>query len=156
MRITSAVFGYLTLALLVAAPGSLRAQADTSRSTPPEADAAAAADTADPGILQRELFRYRSEGRRDPFAPLSAGTELGPRFEDLELAGIVFSPESGSIAIMVDRATRRRYRVWEGDVVGGAKLVRVRPAEVDFVVTAFGVSRQETLRLKDQDKEQGG
>jgi len=156
MRITSPVFGFLTLALLVAAPGSLRAQADTSRATPPEADDAAAADTADPGILQRELFRYRSEGRRDPFAPLSAGTELGPRFEDLELAGIVFSPESGSIAIMVDRATRRRYRVWEGDVVGGAKLVRVRPAEVDFVVTAFGVSRQETIRLKDQDKEQGG
>jgi len=156
MRITSPVSGFLTLALLVAAPGSLRAQADTSRATPPGADAAAAADTADPGILQRELFRYRSEGRRDPFAPLSAGTELGPRFEDLELAGIVFSPESGSIAIMVDRATRRRYRVWEGDVVGGAKLVRVRPAEVDFVVTAFGVSRQETIRLKDQDKEQGG
>ena len=156
MRIASPVSGFLTLALLVAAPHALRAQADTSGATPPGADGAAAADTVDPDILQREQFRYRSEGRRDPFAPLSAGTELGPRFEDLELAGIVFSPESGSIAIMVDRATRRRYRVWEGDVVGGARLVRVRPAEVDFVVTAFGVSRQETLRLKDQDKEQGG
>ena len=41
-------------------------------------------------------------------------------------------------------------------VIGGAKLVRVRAAEVDFVVTAFGVSRQETLRLKSLDKEQGG
>jgi hypothetical protein len=156
MRITNPVSGFLTIALLVAAPGSLLAQADSTRATPPGADVAAAVDTADPGILQREVFRYRSEGRRDPFAALSAGNELGPRFEDLELAGIMFSPESGSIAIMVDRATRRRYRVWEGDVVGGAKLVRVRPAEVDFVVTAFGVSRQETLRLKDQDKEQGG
>lgn len=156
MRIATSLSGLAALAMLVAAPGTLRAQADTARAAPSGPDSAAAADTADDGVLRREVFRYRAEGRRDPFAPLSAGTELGPRFEDLELAGIVFSPETGSIAIMVDRATRRRYRVWEGDVVGGAKLVRVRPAEVDFVVTAFGVSRQETLRLKDQDKEQGG
>jgi hypothetical protein len=156
MRIAAPASGFLTLALLAMVPGPLRAQADTVPATTSGGHPGAATDTTDEGVLRREVFRYRAEGRRDPFAPLSAGTELGPRFEDLELAGIVFSPETGSIAIMFDRATRRRYRVWEGDVVGGAKLVRVRPAEVDFVVTAFGVSRQETLRLKDQDKEQGG
>ncbi len=156
MRVAAPTSGFLAVVLLAAAPGSLRAQADTTAATPPGVEEGAPSDTAAEGVLRRETFRYRSGGRRDPFAPLSAGTELGPRFEDLDLAGIVFSPESGSIAIMVDRATRRRYRVWEGDVVGGAKLVRVRPAEVDFVVTAFGVSRHETLRLKDQDKEQGG
>lgn len=106
--------------------------------------------------VDRETFVYPAVERRDPFAPLSAGDELGPRFEDLNLSGIVYSPSTGSIAILTDRATGKRYRVWEGDVIGGAKLVRVRTAEVDFVVTAFGVSRQETLRLKSQDKEQGG
>ena len=104
--------------------------------------------------VDRETFDYPAAARRDPFAPLSAGDELGPRFEDLNLGGIVYSPATGSIAILTDRATGKRYRVWEGDVIGGAKLVRVRAAEVDFVVTAFGVSRQETLRLKSPDKEQ--
>ena len=106
--------------------------------------------------VDRETFNYPAGTRRDPFQPLSAGDELGPRFEDLNLSGVVYSPATGSIAILTDRATGKRYRVWEGDVIGGAKLVRVRAAEVDFVVTAFGVSRQETLRLKSLDKEQGG
>lgn len=106
--------------------------------------------------VDRETFDYPAGTRRDPFQPLSAGDELGPRFEDLNLSGVVYSPATGSIAILTDRATGKRYRVWEGDVIGGAKLVRVRAVEVDFVVTAFGVSRQETLRLKSLDKEQGG
>ena len=106
--------------------------------------------------VDRETFYYPAGARRDPFEPLSAGDELGPRFEDLNLSGVVYSPSTGSIAILTDRATGKRYRVWEGDVIGGAKLVRVRAVEVDFVVTAFGVSRQETLRLKSQDKERGG
>ncbi|MEJ2547472.1 MAG: hypothetical protein P8125_06595 [Gemmatimonadota bacterium] len=112
--------------------------------------------TAGAGSLDRETFYYPGGQRRDPFEPLSAGDELGPRFEDLNLSGIVYSPTTGSIAVLTDRATGKRYRVWEGDLIGGAKLVRVRASEVDFVVSAFGVSRQETLRLKSQDKEQGG
>jgi hypothetical protein len=112
--------------------------------------------TASTGSLERETFYYPGGQRRDPFEPLSAGDELGPRFEDLNLSGIVYSPTTGSIAVLTDRATGKRYRVWEGDLIGGAKLVRVRASEVDFVVSAFGVSRQETLRLKSQEKEQGG
>ncbi|MEJ2482494.1 MAG: hypothetical protein P8049_05105 [Gemmatimonadota bacterium] len=112
--------------------------------------------TASTGALERETFYYPGGQRRDPFEPLSAGDELGPRFEDLNLSGIVYSPTTGSIAVLTDRATGKRYRVWEGDLIGGAKLVRVRASEVDFVVSAFGVSRQETLRLKSQEKEQGG
>jgi hypothetical protein len=143
-----------TAMLLVLSPeagaqeAAVRAEvsADTSASVSPD------------GVigLQRETFYYPGGQRRDPFEPLSAGDELGPRFEDLNLSGIVYSPSTGSIAVLTDKATGKRYRVWEGDLIGGAKLVRVRASEVDFVVTAFGVSRQETLRLKSQDKEQGG
>jgi hypothetical protein len=121
--------------------------------------ASAVTDTtaAEPsGAVERETFYYPGGQRRDPFEPLSAGDELGPRFEDLYLSGIVYSPTTGSIAVLTDQATGKRYRVWEGDLIGGAKLLRVRASEVDFVVSAFGVSRQETLRLKSQDKEQGG
>ena len=37
--------------------------------------------------------------------------------------------------------------------MGGAQLLDVTPDEAIFVVTVFGVSRQETLRLKNMDKE---
>ena len=103
--------------------------------------------------LERETFTYSGQARRDPFRPLEAGSELGPRFEDLELAGIIYSPDAGSVVVLVDRSTQRRYRVWEGDVVGGAQLLAVTPDQAVFMVTVFGVSRQETLRLKNPDKE---
>ena len=107
-------------------------------------------------VVEREVFAYPGAGRRDPFMPLDAGDELGPRFEDLELSGIIYSPEAGSIVVLVDRNTLRRYRVWEGEVIGGATLMRVTPREAVFTVTVFGVSRQETLRVKRNDKEQDG
>jgi type II secretory pathway component PulC len=107
-------------------------------------------------LLERETFSYKDGGRRDPFRPLEAGAELGPQFSDLELAGIIYSPGANSIVVLVDRSTQRRYRVWEGDIVGGAQLLDVTPDQAVFVVTVFGVSRQETLRLKNTDKEQGG
>ena len=140
------------LAALLVAPNAGRAQ--ETEDPPVQATDVSAIDQQI--SVDRETFDYPAGTRRDPFQPLSAGDELGPRFEDLNLSGVVYSPATGSIAILTDRATGKRYRVWEGDVIGGAKLVRVRAAEVDFVVTAFGVSRQETLRLKSQDKEQGG
>ncbi len=107
-------------------------------------------------LLEREVFDYPAAGRRDPFKPLEAGDQLGPRFEDLELSGIIYSSEAGSLVVLVDRSTQRRYRVWEGDVLGGAELLDVTPDAAVFMVTVFGVSRQETLRLKNMDKEQGG
>ncbi len=151
MRKTGFVAGLL-LTVILSAPSRAAAQESGERSTQP----AEASSVDQQTSVDRETFEYPAVARRDPFAPLSAGDELGPRFEDLNLSGIVYSPTTGSIAILTDRATGKRYRVWEGDVIGGGKLVRVRAAEVDFVVTAFGVSRQETLRLKSQDKEQGG
>jgi hypothetical protein len=140
------------LAALLVAPNAGRAQ--ETEDPPVQATEVSAVDQQI--SVDRETFNYPAGTRRDPFQPLSAGDELGPRFEDLNLSGVVYSPATGSIAILMDRATGKRYRVWEGDVIGGAKLVRVRAVEVDFVVTAFGVSRQETLRLKSLDKEQGG
>ena len=146
-------------AIVVALPFLTVALCPVTARTQETGETSVAADTAgaeSTGAVERETFYYPGGQRRDPFEPLSAGDELGPRFEDLNLSGIVYSPTTGSIAVLTDRATGKRYRVWEGDLIGGAKLVRVRASEVDFVVSAFGVSRQETLRLKSQDKEQGG
>jgi len=135
--------------LLLSAPGLWAQEGEPDEAAPVEQ-----AQTAP--TLERESYFYSGAGRRDPFKALEAGDELGPRFENLELAGIIFSPQAGSVIVLVDRSTQRRYRVWEGDIVGGATLLDVTPDEAVFRVTVFGVSRQDTLRLKNTDKEQGG
>ncbi|MFQ5745602.1 MAG: hypothetical protein ACE5HF_00110 [Gemmatimonadota bacterium] len=136
---------------LLGLPGSLVAQATNS-------GAGGAGETeADTSIvLRREVFNYPSSGRQDPFQAPDASSVLGPRFEDLELSGVIYSPDAGSMAVLVDRTSLKRYRVWEGDLVGDARLVEVRPSEAVFRVTVFGVSRTEILHVKSQEKEPGG
>lgn len=101
---------------------------------------------------ERESFDYPARGRRDPFRPLTTFARSGPRFEDLEVAGIVFSPDVGSVAVITDRITERRYRLREGDRVGTARVLEIRQSEVVFGISTFGVSRQAVLRVK---KERG-
>ena len=106
-----------------------------------------------PPIYEREVFTYPALDRRDPFQPLHLDTRAGPRFGDLRLVGVLYTPQLGSVAILTDRTTGRRYRVREGDNIGAARVVQVRTEEVDFVITSFGISRRETLRVR---RERGG
>ena len=102
----------------------------------------------------REKFVYpEGPDRRDPFAPLTAGEEIGPRFADLELSGLIFAPDVGSVAVLTDRTTKRRYRVREGDWLGDARVDRIRVDEVAFTVAGFGLSRTEVLRVAREDQE---
>lgn len=134
-------------------PGSQEAQAtpaDSALAVAP-ADTGSAADTRAYG---REKFIYpESPDRRDPFAPLSAGEEIGPRFADLELSGLIYAPDVGSVAVLTDRTTQRRYRVREGDWLGDARVDRIRADEVAFTVAGFGLSRTEVLRVAREDQE---
>lgn len=107
-----------------------------------------AAQTRPPPIYEREVFTYPAVDRRDPFQPLHLDMQAGPRFGDLALAGVLYNPQLGSVAILTDRSTGRRYRARERDIIGTARVVRIRMKEVDFVITSFGVSRQETLRAR--------
>ena len=119
------------------------------------APTAAQATTGASAVYEREVFDYPSMGRRDPFRPLNAGEQIGPRFEDLRVSGVLFNPQIGSVATLMDEQHGRRYRVREGDTLGDVRVVAIRLDEVDFLITSFGVSRQETLRVK-QDKESVG
>jgi hypothetical protein len=101
---------------------------------------------------EREVFEYCGGGRRNPFRPLTAFNTGGPRFEDLVLTGIVYSQEAGSVVVVADRTNERRYRLREGERVGTARVLEIRPDEVVFGITTFGVSRQAILRAK---KERG-
>lgn len=102
--------------------------------------------------FEREVFEYSGGGRRNPFRPLTAFNTGGPRFEDLELMGIVYNRDVGSVAVVADRTNSRRYRLREGERVGTARVLEIRPGEVVFAITTFGVSRQAILRAK---KERG-
>ncbi len=105
-------------------------------------------------VFGRERFVYpEGPDRRDPFAPLAAGEEIGPRFADLELSGLIYAPDIGSVAVLTDRTTLRRYRVREGDWLGDARVDRIRVDEVAFTVAGFGLSRTEVLRVAREDQE---
>lgn len=106
-------------------------------------------------VYQREIFDYPSLGRRDPFRALNEGEQIGPRFEDLTVAGVLYNPAVGSVATLTDQKTGKRYRAREGDRFGEIRIAAIRAQEVDFVITSFGISRRETLRV-DRDKETEG
>jgi hypothetical protein len=96
---------------------------------------------------EREVFRYPVAGRRDPFSALSRRGDLGPRFEELTLHGIIFSAGGGrSVAVVAD-GSGKRHRVRRGDVIGDAQVLDIGPARVIFSVENFGIQRQEMLEL---------
>lgn len=136
-----------------AAYAAVGATIAVSAAEPVRAQTATPASTST--VYEREVFEYPSLGRRDPFRALNAGEQIGPQFDDLRLSGVLFNPSVGSVATLLDEKTGRRYRVREGEDLGEARIVAIRTDEVDFLITSFGISRQETLRVK-RDKESVG
>lgn len=134
--------GLATASLLLTAPPAVQAQ-----------ESQGSGDTV--SVYEREVFQYPMAGRRDPFYPLTAGEQIGPRFDDLELNGVLYNPTVGSVATLTDRKTGKRYRTRTGDSLGDIRIVAIRAEEVDFLITSFGVSRRETLRVS-KDKERQG
>lgn len=104
-------------------------------------------------IYEREVFQYPRQSRRDPFAPLSALADQGPRFEELSILGVIYSNRPENSAATLTDATGKRYRVRQGDVVGNARVLDISPNRVVFAVDNFGVVRQEMLELKAKQRE---
>lgn len=149
MMVASSLRGRLARRAMFAAFGAVVALPVSV--TPATAQTERAAST----VYEREAFEYPSLGRRDPFRALNAGERIGPQFDDLRLSGVLFNPSVGSVATLLDETTGRRYRVREGESLGEARIIAIRTDEVDFLITSFGISRQETLRVK-RDKESVG
>lgn len=145
-------------ALVAAGAGPAEAQEEASGDT---ATAEAAADTASAEaavpVYRREVFRYPSGGRRNPFMPVDAGVEEGPRFQNLRLTGVIYSPSVGSVAVLLDQTTGERYRVRDGQTVGQARVLEIRRNEVRFAVSgAAGQTRRETLQVEERERESEG
>ncbi len=137
-RVTRVAMGGLAAALLWAGSAVAQEPRPTSADSFP--------------IYEREVFGYPLQGRRDPFRPLNAGEPTGPRFEDLAVSGVLYSPSLGSVATLTDEKTGKRYRARVGDSFGPIRVAEIRRDEVVFVVSSFGISRRDTLRVK-KDKE---
>lgn len=105
-----------------------------------------------PVDYERESYAY-PERERNPFEPVSAGVQEGPRFQNLVLAGVIYGPSVGSVAVVVDRTTGRRHRVREGERLGQATILDIRRSEVVFSVSGPTGSRQETLQVEKQTEE---
>jgi hypothetical protein len=104
--------------------------------------------------FEREYFVYPTRTGRDPFTSLAAQSGMGPRFEDLELLGVIHSPDGQSVVLLGEEGGRI-HRARRGQVVGNARVITIAPMRVVFAVENFGVVRQEILELKRKDNEGG-
>jgi hypothetical protein len=97
--------------------------------------------------IEREVYNYGGDGRRDPFKSLLTSTELRPALAELRLVAVAFDPAGASVAIL--RNTKEQHRVRVGAALGRMRVAAIRPKAVVFTITELGYSRQETLGLND-------
>ena len=100
-------------------------------------------------LYEREVFSYERAGRVDPFRSLLDDAELGIRFEDLSLRGIVHHTEAGrSVAVLARAGSERRIQARVGDRFGSVRIAAIHPDRVDLVIEELGVVRRETLHIQ--------
>ncbi len=135
----------LVLASLIAAALGIAAPADAQQS----ADSVL--------VYRREVYRYAQTARPDPFRSLLRAADLGLRFEDLRLKGVVYDPDpQRSVAIFGVEGSERRIRARPGDRLGGMSVVAIQPRRVDLLVDDLGVARRESLLLKAEPAQGSG
>ena len=123
--------------------------------TPPTSPPQQVPDSVDL-VFEREIFVYPRYERRNPFTPLIAGDRAGPRFEELQLIGVVLStnPEN-SIAVFgpsvragVREGAGRSYRVRRGDTLGNIRILEIQQTRVVVEVEEFGLTEQRIMELR--------
>lgn len=108
----------------------------------------AAADTTQRVLINRELFQYDADGRRDPFVSLLTTSDLRPLLNDLKLVAVAFDPNGRtSVAVMRDITSKEQYRVRVGQTLGRMRVAAIQEKAVIFTIEEFGFSRQEMLAM---------
>ncbi|MCG6956660.1 MAG: hypothetical protein LJF04_11790 [Gemmatimonadetes bacterium] len=148
----------LAFGICLAAPMGLAAQQQTP-------DTTAAKKPAKPPelVFEREVFTYPSVARRNPFAPL-AGTEQGPRFDQLRLMGIMYDANHPSASMaMIGTSTVQtsadstqvtvspQGQAWYlkvGQAVGSIRVVEIRQDAVVVEVAQFGITERKVMRME--------
>jgi Tfp pilus assembly protein PilP len=121
-----------------AAPNAAVAKAPAAI-TPP-------ADTTPRVLINREVFQYDGDGRRDPFVSLLTTSDLRPLLNDLKLVAVAFDPRGqNSVAVLRDITSKDQYRVRVGQTIGRMRVAAIQEKAVIFTIEEFGYSRQEIL-----------
>jgi hypothetical protein len=103
--------------------------------------------------LNREVFHYSSDGRRDPFVSLSTSSEIRPTLTDLRLTTVALDPTGrNSVAVLRDLGTKEQYRVKVGSELGRMRVIRIDQKTVTFAIEEFGFNRQATLAMGDSTR----
>ena len=111
--------------------------------------------------FEREVFRYPLGPRINPFRPLVAADEGGPRFEQLRLVAVyVLADTSRSLAvlgtggltidengIMAGVEGGESYSVRIGQTVGNVTVVEIRDDSIVVDVEEFGLLDRRIMEL---------
>ena len=120
--------------------------------TPALPAAVAAADTAPKVLINREVFQYDGDGRRDPFVSLLTTSDLRPLLSDLKLVAVAYDPRGqNSVAVLRDPTSKTQYRVKVGQTLGRMRVAAIQEKAVIFTIEEFGYSRQELLPIQPPD-----
>ena len=139
-------------------PNTAAKPAAAKPSTPAPAGAKAPApappraDTTPRVLINREIFQYDGDGRRDPFVSLLTTSDLRPLLSDLRLVAVAFDPRGrNSVAVLRDPTSKSQYRVKVGQTIGRMRVAAIQEKAVIFTIEEFGYSRQELLPIQPPD-----
>jgi hypothetical protein len=103
-------------------------------------------------LINREVFSYDGDGRRDPFVSLLTTSDLKPLLTDLKLVGVAYDPRGqNSVAVLRDITSKDQYKVRVGQTIGRMRVAAIQPKAVIFTIEEFGYSRQELLPIAPPD-----
>ena len=112
-------------------------------------------------IFEREVFSYPTFARRNPFRPLQAGDQGGPRWGQLRVASVIYreSDPSASIATLTTGGMSvgpqgtmsftdgESFIVRPGQVLGNITVVSIHPDRGEFNVAEFGIVERRSLPI---------
>jgi hypothetical protein len=147
----------LRVLILLAVMGVLFPVAVKAQQPPPPDTAAL--------VFEREVFAYPTFERRNPFVRVLSGSEGGPRYEELQLIGIIFSstpdlsvalfgPRGGTSGGGGGQRARRTFRVRLGDQLGNVRILEIQRTLVVVEVEEFGLTELREMEM--QRPGQGG
>jgi hypothetical protein len=132
---------------IASAQAQKEARANPVKATqPPAPSPAPAGDTGSKVLINREVFQYEGNARRDPFVSLLTTKDLRPMLVDLKLVAVAFDPRGqNSVAVLRDVTSRDQYKVRVGQTIGRMRVAAIQEKAVIFTIEEFGYSRQEIL-----------
>jgi len=136
-----------------AAPATPTSKAPATETRKPAAAAPAPApDTTSRVLINREVYQYDGDGRRDPFVSLLTTSDLRPLLADLKLVAVAYDPRGqNSVAVLRDPTSKTQYRVKVGQTIGRMRVAAIQEKAVIFTIEEFGYSRQELLPIQPPD-----